>query len=77
MYLIGNYVTPKCKQWRECQDKNVDSWSLYFYQTFFHFSRYNYIRRDCMILRSDAFINENAELQSCFMPAFSESMSLE
>ena len=73
IYLICTYVIPQCKLGRECQHENDDTCLLYFYQTFSHFSRYNYIQRDCMILRSDAFITENAELQSCFMPSFSQS----
>ncbi len=72
MYLICTYVIPQCKLRREWQHKNDDTCLLYFYQTFSHFSRYNCIQRDCMIPRSDAFITENTELQSCFMPACSQ-----
>ena len=71
IYLICTYVILQCKLGRECELENYDTCLLYFYQTFSHFSRYSYIQRDCMILRSDAFITENAELQSCFMPALS------
>ncbi len=77
MYLICTYVIPQCKLRREYQPKNEDTCLLYFYQTFSHFSRYNYIQLDCMFSRSDAFITENAELQSCFMPARSQSMTWE
>ncbi len=77
MCPICTYIIPQCKLGRECQHKNDDTCLLYFYQTFSHFSRYHYIQRDCIILRSDAFITENAELQSCFMPSFSQSSTWE
>ncbi len=77
MYLICTYVILQCKLGRECQHENDTTCLLYFYQIFSHFSRYNYIQRYCMILRSDAFITENAELQSCFMPAPSQSTTWE
>ncbi len=77
MYLICTYVIFLFKLRRECQHENDDTWLLYVYQTSSHFSRYNYIQRDCMILRSDAFVTKNAELQSCFMPAYSQSTTWE
>ncbi len=62
---------PHCKLGWECQQKNDDTSLLHFYSTVSYFSRYNCIQRDCMILRNDAFIIENAELQSCFMRVIS------
>ncbi len=77
MYLICTDVITLCKLGRECQYEKNDTCLLYFYQTFSHFSRYNYIQRHCMILKSDAFITKNAELQSCFTPVFSQSTTWE
>ena len=77
MYLICIYFIPYCKLGRECQHENDNTRLLYFYQTFPHISRYNYIQRDCMIPKIDAFMTENAELQSSLMPAFSQSMTWE
>ncbi len=71
MYLICTHVIFQCNLKREGQHKNDDTCLLYFYQTFSQFSRYNYIQRDCIILRSDAFITENVEMQYCFMPSLS------
>ncbi len=72
MYLIYTCIIPQCKLERECQHENDVTCLLYFYQTFSFFSSYNYIQRNCMILKSDSFITENADLQSCFMPAPSQ-----
>ena len=71
IYLICIHVIPQCKLGREYQHEKDDISLLYFYQTISHFSRYNYIQCDCMIPRNNAFITENADLRSCFMPVFS------
>ena len=73
MYLICTYLIPQCKLGRECQDEDYNTCLLYFYQTLSHFSRFHFIQLDCMIPISDAFINENAELLSCFMASSSQS----
>ncbi len=75
MYLISTYVIFRCKLGEKCQHENDDIYLLYFHQTISHFSRYTYIQYNCIILRSDAFIAENAELQSCFMPSPSQLMN--
>lgn len=56
------YIIFQCELEKKCTNKNDDIDMLYFFIIIFNFLRCDYIQYKYIILRTDAFITENAKL---------------